>query len=351
MDQKMDTNGTEVVDVKPIDQYQEDLFKSLDANVSVNVNMCYSIALTVETVYRSNLPVLTRLFEFYKQHDQIDMARRLCENILMRNFDFNHDASGAFDVHLNSFGYNLVRHMAGKMGLKLALKYHDVNFTVSDFYWKLFAKFADPQQDKFLVKLMEKYKTYFSFLKAYSESGALDKKSQTPAQAPCVDVREIYVNLAKYKGYLLLMRDLMLVYQRFIIDYGLFFIDAFLNMEKHLLANLVQNCANNNSALNVDVSVTSAEKRSLNLMRRICVNEFILEFVYLIDKLDNRHCYRWIEKSLEFFTKYAIAATQVKNSSDDTVEFIYSRVSLLNVSYHNLTFSSHIIQKFNLNLN
>ncbi len=46
-------------------------------------------------------------------------------------------------------------------------------------------------------------------------------------------------------------------------------------------------------------------KRSHNLFRKLCVIDLIPSFVNLIEnKLDNKTDYRWIEKSLEFYTKF-----------------------------------------------
>ena len=68
----------------------------------------------------------------------------------------------------------------------------------------------------------------------------------------------------------------------------------------------------------------------------MCVIDLIPEFVHLIDKLDNRHCYRWIEKSLEFFSKYVINSlevTLVKDTDEsEKLKFNYSNIKLLYVS-------------------
>jgi hypothetical protein len=92
----------------------------------------------------------------------------------------------------------------------------------------------------------------------------------------------------------------------------------------------------------IDPKLLSIERRSLNVMRRLCVADLIPEFVYLIDKLDNRHCYRWIEKSLEFYCKYTINAIEIDLNSDQMMDLengenqfylTYSSVNLLQVIY------------------
>ena len=95
-----------------------------------------------------------------------------------------------------------------------------------------------------------------------------------------------------------------------------------------LFANLIQNSS--------DQLLCIIERRSLNVIRRICVVDLLPEFVCLIEKLDNRYCYRWIEKSLEFFTKYTINSIDVKfelgQSTNGGIRLNYSNVKLLSVS-------------------
>jgi hypothetical protein len=119
-------------------------------------------------------------------------------------------------------------------------------------------------------------------------------------------------------------------------EHGLVLIDNLLNLEKNMYMCLAQQSS---ACPQFDAAILSVERRSLNLMRRLCVVEFMPEFLELLEKLDSRLCYRWIEKSLEFFTKYALASTEVIAKQDDKFQLDYLNVKLLQVIYNDQYFS------------
>jgi hypothetical protein len=317
----------EIEDIQdePVSNKPEDkLFAKLIAlNDAKQFDACYSTALTIEALYKDNLAILVKLFEFYKEHNHIDMSFNLCSTgLFKRGFDFIKPSQ--FDIHLKRFAQSIIQNLLVRTS---TARMHKVLADVSEhelsFYFKIFSRLDNIAQEKLVVRLLDKLKHDFGFLKAYLEQTGQEKGKQ-PTSQTLIDIKDFYVNLIRNKENLFLLRDLLLVYRKFIPDYGLFLIDGFFNTEKHLYANLAQN--------NSGDEILSIEKRSLNLMRRICAVELIPEFVYLVDKLENRHCYRWIEKSLEFFTKYAIAATEIKiGENSDTFEFNYTKLMLFNV--------------------
>lgn len=195
-----------------------------------------------------------------------------------------------------------------------------------EFYLQLFLKLSQPAQEKLVTELLNKYRNGFAFLRV----NMLDTSKKDPKKPQNIDISEFYSTLVEVKETIFLTKDLLGIYQRMIPEYGLFLIDGFLNIEKQLFANLIQNSSNLPGK--TDEILSNIEKRSLNLIRRICVVDLIPDFLYLIEKLDNRHCYRWIEKSLEFFTKYTLNAIVAKQGTKSMVKIDYLNIRLLNVS-------------------
>jgi hypothetical protein len=149
--------------------------------------------------------------------------------------------------------------------------------STNEFYLQLFLKMSQQSQEKLVIQLLDKYRTSFSFLRA--NMPVTDSNSLT------MDIREFYTKLIQVKENIYLVKHLLSIYRKLIPEYGLFLIDSFLNIEKQLFANLIiQNSS--------DQLLNNLERRSLNIIRRICVVDLIPEFIYLIEKLDNRHCYR-----------------------------------------------------------
>ena len=340
VEEKMDTQESVQPALSEIDKNKENLlFDKLYKNRE-NLNKCLANALTIQSMYKKDLKILIRLFEFFLEVNQLDMAYDLCENDLLKNF--NLIESNLFDAHFNKFGAQIIQNLSIKSPAQSGqLDQSKLNKTDSndEFYFKLFLKLSQASQENLVKQLLDKYQSSFAFLKPFIESASTDKK---PAQqAPqTVDVKDFYVNLAKNRETLFMIRDLLLIYRKFIPDYGLYFIDGFLNVEKHLFANLVQK----NPTGQVESNFTNIEKRSLNLMRRLCVIDLIPEFVHLIEKPDNRYCYRWIEKCLEFYCKYLINSIEINKQSDSLVRFNYITTTLVYVSkINNLTiFSSNL---------
>ena len=94
-----------------------------------------------------------------------------------------------------------------------------------------------------------------------------------------MDIKDLYYNLVDIKDRIFLTRDLLGKYRRFIPEYGIFLIDGLLNCEKSLYINFVQ------MSTNTSEPMISIERRSLNIMRRLCVVELIPHFIGIIDKV------------------------------------------------------------------
>jgi hypothetical protein len=276
---------------------EEALFKSLHTlNDAKQHEACRSTALTIESLFKDHLPPLVKLFEFYRENELLDMALNLFSNIVVKNFDLARPTE--FDEHL----FNLARSITPS---------NRPDRFLSD----LFARLSPTQQEKVISTVLNRLKSgALAFLKSFATETAASK----PSLLTRAEIIEFYSNLAANLDSVRLVKELLVAQPKFIHDHGIYMIDAFLNAEKHVFA----------AAGSLEV-----ERRSLNVMRRLCVCEFIPCFVRLcVDKLDNRHCYRWIEKSLEFFTKYTIAAIRVRVREDDkSVGFYYETVNLLNV--------------------
>lgn len=281
--------------VTSVSRQEELLYASLKSSNETSGKF-ESIALTMETLFKNDQAALVRLLEFYRSSGRVQMAANLLTNQLLNRLDPNNPTNDVFDVELFSFARSI------------ATASHD-------FHSSVFSQLPEKLQEKLLVFILDRLKSgQLAFLKTFSSGSTEDKPTAARAALTTAEIADFYKSLGKSKSYLVLMRDLLVRQPKFIHDYGLFMIDAFLNAEKH--AFLSPSSASDQQQI---------ERRSLNVMRRVCVVELIPVFVHLIDKLDNRHCYRWIEKSLEFFTKYTIAAIRVGQDTD----FIYSSISLV----------------------
>lgn len=277
-----------------------------------------TLAITIQTMFSKDLEVLELLFKFYLEKNQLEMSIDLWENELLKKVNLNE--THYFDQHLNNIAAQIVFHLDKNKRSQNNLAQLD---SKDEFYMKLFLKLNQQSQEKFIILLLDKHKAKFSFLKIDQQPA--DPKKQPQQQVLSIDIKDLYFKLVEIKESIYLTRDLLGIYKKFIPDYGLFLIDGLLNCEKSLYINFVQ------MSTNTSEPMINIERRSLNIMRRLCVVELIPHFINIIDKLDNRHCYRWIEKSLEFFTKYTLSSIKVsKNKLDDTLCLTYSAVKLLN---------------------
>jgi len=232
-----------------------------------------TLAITIQTMFSKDLEVLERLFRFFIQ--------------------------------------KVIYHLSVK---PVSERHTDKAESNGEFYLQLFLKLSQASQEKLVTQILDKYRDGLAFLRVNMPDGG---KKEPPAVAKTVDISEFYSRLVEVKETIFLTKSLLAIYRKMIPEYGLFLIDGFLNIEKQLFANLIQNSGNLPGQ--TDQILSNIEKRSLNLIRRICVVELIPEFIYLIDKLDNRHCYRWIEKALEFFTKYTLNAIQARCEKNGTI--------------------------------
>lgn len=305
------------------------LLERLETSDSTNLTKNLTLAITIQTMFNKDAEVLERLFRFFIDQKQIDMAIDLWETDILRKFNLS--TVTEFDAHLTRISTQIIFHLSVK-----ALSEREKNQLakleidpIDEFYLELFLKLSQPSQEKLITQLLDKYRAGFSFLKINPAEQATSVKKELPTSQQTIDIREFYTKLIEVKETIFITKNLLTIYKKFIPEYGLFLIDGFLNIEKQLFANLIQNSSQ------TDQILSNIEKRSLNVIRRICVVDLIPEFIYLIDKLDNRHCYRWIEKSLEFFTKYTLNSIEAKMETIPPgrgfVKIGYVNVRLLNV--------------------
>jgi hypothetical protein len=307
----------------PSERDPQELFDELLRLDNEQIYRIQSLALTIEAVCSEKFELLVTLFEFYLAKNFVDMAIDLFERTLLKNFDFfaNSDYSTRMEKHLNLFTSEIIRNLCPKKNfLPFYSKQSDLeNLPNRDIYMQIFTRMKTASQEKFVGKTLEKLAAELAFLKS---------ESTATAQSKTIDISSLYSNMSKFKHSLYKFRDLLLIKRQFIPEYGLSLIDTFLNLEKNMYVCLAQQSA---SHPQFDAEILNVERRSLNIMRRLCVIEFCQEFLDLIDKLDNRHCYRWIEKSLEFYTKYAMASTEVK-TENERVQLNYASIKLLQVN-------------------
>lgn len=330
--------GSVVIKEEPMlpaksNNFKYKLLERLETSDSTTLTKNLTLAITIQTMFNKDAEVLERLFRFFIDQKQIDMAIDLWETDILRKFNLS--TVTEFDAHLARISTQIIFHLSVK-----ALSEREKNQLakleidpIDEFYLELFLKLSQPSQEKLITQLLDKYRTGFSFLKINPAEQAASVKKELPTVQQTIDIREFYTKLIEVKETIFITKNLLTIYKKFIPEYGLFLIDGFLNIEKQLFANLIQNSSQ------TDQILSNIEKRSLNVIRRICVVDLIPEFIYLIDKLDNRHCYRWIEKSLEFFTKYTLNSIEAKMETippgRSFVKIGYVNVRLLNVIYFN----------------
>lgn len=308
------TNGTSLDGLfEKLDKYKQDATKFL------------AMAITMQTIHKKDLATLVKLFEYYLKLNRIEMAADLFENELLKNFDLL--KSVEFEHHFEQFSRQIIKNLSIK---SINEPSGELNNTNEYKYFNVFLKLTSVGQEKLFKQLLDKHSSEFQFLKSFLDTV---EKSKPPVQLS-LDINEFYLKLANNREQLFLVRDLLLMNKKLIPDYGIFLIDGLMNAEKILFTSLIQK-ANTNG---IQADILNIEKRSLNIIRRLCVIELIPEFVCLLEKLDNRHCYRWIEKSLEFHCKLLINSIQAKCSNDSSkpypkcIHFEYQPLQLLSVS-------------------
>ncbi|CAF0799427.1 unnamed protein product [Brachionus calyciflorus] len=310
-----------------IEQHKQSLFKKLVEQT--NLDQCFSQALFIQAMFKQDLAVLIKLFNFYLEKKQIKMAIDLLFNDVFKNFDINQ--TNEFDPYLNKFSILIIENLNENASFIVKKLVDDIE-EKDQIYFELFKNLSQNMQEFLIIKILDKYRFKFNkYLKLFIES----EKKSTPIQPSQqqAELKEFYLNFSQTYQSLYIIKDLLTIFKKFAQEYGLYLIDAFLNVEKHIHSYMVQNSVQ----LKLDAGLISIERRSLNLIRRVCVLDLIRDISSLIDKIDNRHCYRWIEKCLEFFTKYSICSTQVnvdtnmENGTDD-VNISYASTKILSDS-------------------
>ncbi len=207
------------------DDQKRQLFEKLAKFRSENSNKSLTLAMTIQTMFKENLSVLIELFEFYLEMNELNMADDLCENDIFKNFNLNQ--TSLFDSHLNNFSEQIIYNLSVKSLANRSALNQTPKPSSDEIYFKLFLKFSSTNQDKLVQILLERYKSIFSFFKVYAEIN-FDKKqpvgsgSATEAISPFqnIDFKEFYIKLAKNKQSLFEFRDLLLIYRKFIPEYG-----------------------------------------------------------------------------------------------------------------------------------
>lgn len=332
---QLNDNPDENLDPKPVktiekmEKYKETLFLKLTEFADTNLEKCLSQVIFIRAMFKQDPNVLLKLFDFCLDTDQIKMAADILFNDILKTSNLNE--SNEFEIYLTKFCLTIIKNLSSQKSVvtEFLIDKLDDRYQI---LFKLYQSLDSNLQQLLVLKILDKYRSNLNkYVKLFIET---DKKS-TPIQ-PCqqqIELKDFYMNFAQTYQYLYLIKDILFIYTNYAQEYGLYLIDTFLNIEKHMHTFLVQNTAQ----LKLDPSLVSMEKRSLNLIRRFCVLDLIPDFSVLIDKLDNRHCYRWIEKCLEFFTKYSVYSTRVsaesnmENDRTDLVNIYYSSIKLLHV--------------------
>ena len=297
------------------DQKIKMIFEKLEStNNELNLNKKLSLALTAEMMFEKNLEIMIRIFDFYRSNKQYQMAQSLF-SILIQNFTFldtNH-----FDSQLESFALTIILYnhrlqneKKNENDASIACFSQLIPPEDYEFYLNLYQSQTLRTQEKLIVQLLDKYRGLFQFSKQPAEN-----------ETQLVDY---YKNLASNELKFNLLKYLLKFYSKYLPVYGLKLIDCLFNAEKQCFPSTTQLVG----------ELNENGKRSLNLFRKLCVIDLIPSFVNLIEnKLDNKTYYRWIEKSLEFYTKFTSNSIFVKNVdfNSKTIEFGYKEVKLTQV--------------------
>jgi hypothetical protein len=252
----------------------DNLSQTSDTNLTKNL----SIALTLETLNENSLYVLSKVFEFYVKHDQFDYANNLF-NQIVKKFSFLN--TNEFDHQLKEFSLAIVN------------KKHTC------FYGRLFFSQPIQKQDNLIIQLLDKYRHQFSFLKL---AKPFNDNNYNNESLLLDQIKLKYKQLIENYDSLDIFKRLLVDHPKYIPIYGIQFVDTLMSIEKTL--------ALNQFILENDYY---AARRSCNLFRKIFVIDLIGEFIFAIDKLENKVFYRWIEKSLEFHTRLSINAIVVSD--------------------------------------
>ena len=292
------------------------IFDKLESMNELNLTKKLSLALTAEITFEKNLEILIKLFDFYKYSKQFQMAQNLFSN-LVQNFTFQDTV--CFDSQLQYFALTIILYNHRMQNEKKSLNVGSVDcfkkLIQSDeyeFYLSLYQSQSLRIQEKLIVQLLDKYRSLFQFTKQNTENES--NTSLIKEYYKIFAINELKFNLFKY---------LLKSYTKYLPTYGLKLVDFVFNAEKQCFPST-------NSAIESNEN----GKRSLNLFRKLCIIDLIPTFVSLIEtKLDNKTYYRWIEKSLEFYTKYTFNATYVQqvNPSTQSIQFGYKEVKLIQV--------------------
>jgi hypothetical protein len=276
-------------------------------------------ALLLQNFHENNLYVQIKLFEFYVNKNLDDLSTNSL-NKLIKFYSFIE--TDIFDLHL----YLIAKSIIWKnLNIKIDDKIDEAQL---EFYFKLFKNQSIRTQEKYLIQILDKLKVKFTSI--------LKSNDSTNDKSLC----DVYIEILKNENELLIFKYLLKLNSKYIQIYAIQLIDSLLNLEKQLLFShhhhRHSNQRNRDDASNND---DLANKRSINLFRKICIIDFIYDYIALIDKLDNKIYYRWIEKSLEFFCKLILYSFDyVKMAStgggDDEETFIVkqNQIDLLQVS-------------------
>ena len=264
IDEEDNQNSESVVKKEPAlrpksNDFKYKLLERLE-NSDTSLTQNLTLAITIQTMFNKDPEVLERLFRFFIDQKQMEMALDLWENDIIKRFNLS--AVAEFDVHLKRIVTQIIFHLSVKAlseREKKQLTKLEID-PIDEFYLELFLKLSQPSQEKLVTQLLDKYRNGFSFLKI-SSTEAVNVKKEQPTLQQSIDIREFYSKLIEVKDTIFTTRSLLTIYKKFIPDYGLFLIDGFLNIEKQLFANLIQNSSQTEQIL------SNIEKRSLKAQR------------------------------------------------------------------------------------
>jgi hypothetical protein len=302
------------------------LLKNLENYKDTDNDENIQIAILMHNFYENNLYVQMKLFDFYTNVRQLDLACSLFSK-LIKFYSFT-DTS-LFDKHMTCVANAIVYK---NLNINLC-DYQDIELI--DFYFDLFKMQSVRTQEKYIAQMLDKYRLVFSFARlASGTTNASDSKQA---------LKDAYTCLLANENSFFSMKYLIQLYPKHITVYGVQLVDSLLHVEKQLVCQTSQQQSANSNDKSAsktgachdgDDDTHLANKRSLNLFRKVAVIDLICDFIGQTEKLDNKNFYRFIEKSLEFFCKLSLYTMDaVPFGAADSFMFKFQNMDLFKVNF------------------
>jgi hypothetical protein len=307
-DNKSPINATHIdYDETKLSEKCKELLKILENCNNTDNNEKIQIAILMHNFYENNLYVQIKIFDFYASTRQLDLTCSLF-NKLIKFYSFTD--TELFDKHLKNVAYSLIN------------KHFNINLNDNSdtdsvqFYFNVFKMQPTRTQEKYIVCMLDKLRSIFSFSKLNTDSKFSDFN---------LLLKETYAYFLSNEDNFFLMKFLIQMYPKNIPLYGVQLIDSLLHIEKQLVIQIYQHQQTDDTDL--------FNKRSLNLFRKAAVIDLISEFIGLTEKLENKNFYRFIEKSLEFFCKLSLYHLDAVHLGADSFMFKFENVDLFKVLF------------------